>query len=510
VRARVLRLLVALLMLVPGAVQAQDALPSAEAIREHIRVAAGPPVTTFRRTTVTVSSDGTTSTYTHIQRADGYRDVTELGPFHTERGVVKDVAWHQNDNGQTVIEQPDPGNAVREATTTTVGRVRAPVDGYVIATLTPGGYGTKDYIDASAWRLARRETVGVNGTVVTDYDDVRADHGITFAHHWHTDNAYARTTSDTKVVAYDPADVPEAEIAMPPSRRRLVSFPEGVKTVVLPSQFGRSHVIVRVTIGGRGLDFLLDTGAGGIFIDSAVANELGLKSYAQRSAVTAGRYTTARTIVPEMRVGSLVMRDVAMQMVPQGWNEQSGVKSVGLLGFDFLAELGVTIDYQHQQVVAVPEPLYQPPADAHTTALDVRLGNGQPLTTVILNGAAGERFMLDTGGSGPMLIHDYFVRRHPDAVRDEGAGARMRSPRFHGIGGDFDTRAYQLANVQIGNLRFHDFIGYRVISRGAYAGATDGLLGPEFLRLFTLGLDYANSRIYLEPNADGRAAMGIK
>jgi hypothetical protein len=86
----------------------------------------------------------------------------------------------------------------------------------------------------------------------------------------------------------------------------------------------------------------------------------------------------------------------------------------------------------------------------------------------------------------------------------------MRPRRFYGIGGEFDTRAYQLASVQIGNIRFHDFIGYRVVSRGAYAGSSDGLLGPEFLRLFTLGLDYANNRIYLEPNADGRAAMGIK
>jgi hypothetical protein len=36
------------------------------------------------------------------------------------------------------------------------------------------------------------------------------------------------------------------------------------------------------------------------------------------------------------------------------------------------------------------------------------------------------------------------------------------------------------------------------------------LIAPEFLRMFTVGLDYGNSRIYLVPNASGRRAMGIR
>jgi len=38
----------------------------------------------------------------------------------------------------------------------------------------------------------------------------------------------------------------------------------------------------------------------------------------------------------------------------------------------------------------------------------------------------------------------------------------------------------------------------------------DGVIGGQFLRLFTVSLNYGNSRVYLVPNRFGRAALGIK
>ncbi|HTJ27533.1 MAG TPA: retropepsin-like aspartic protease, partial [Candidatus Limnocylindria bacterium] len=134
--------------------------------------------------------------------------------------------------------------------------------------------------------------------------------------------------------------VTDDELAIAPPRRMLVTFPAGVHSVVLPTTFQgyqQSRIDVRVTINGRGLDFVLDTGASGITLDATVAKQLGLPAYDTHSTTTAGRYATARTIVPEMRVGDLTMHDVAVQLIPQGWNVGSEVKEVGLLGFDFLA-----------------------------------------------------------------------------------------------------------------------------------------------------------------------------
>jgi clan AA aspartic protease (TIGR02281 family) len=510
VAGRSAAIVAAALVALPLIAHPQDAPPDVATIRERVRLATGALPQEWRQTTVTMSSNATTATVRRVQRGASWRETNETPPFHSERGSENGQAWHQNDNGQTVLDQPDPGVATREPAPTTVTHQQKPSEAYVIATLNGRGYGVKEFIDVATWRLVRREVIAVNGTATTTYDDVREDHGRTFAHHWHVDSGSAGISSDAKITEYDAGPVSNADVAVAPSLRRLVRFPDGATSVELPATFGPHHVYVRVTINGRGLDYVLDTGASGITIDMQVAKELGLPLHAQRSAVTAQRYTTARTRIPEMRVGNLVLRDVAVQAIPQGDDETSSVKVVGLLGFDFLAELGVTIDYEHKRVTVVPGDAYVPPAVPHTTTLDVRVGSGVPLADVTINGALGERFILDTGGGGTFLIFDYFARRHPEALKDEGEGARSRPQRFHGIGGSFDTRPYQIAALKLGNIRFTDFIGYRVTSQGSYAGASDGLIGDVFLRMFTLGLDYGNSRVYLVPNNVGRKVMGIR
>jgi len=502
--------LFALTMLPCGsAVAADTGVPDAATIRANVRSSAGPLPAAYRETDVTTTSNGQTTIERDFRLAKDVRYVFDTGPFHTEHGENGGTAWHMNDNGQVVVEEPDPGRATPEVTRTTVAAIDTPVHGYTIATLNAQGHGTKDYVDAATWRLVQRDTITANGTIVRTFDDFRADHGRTFAHHQHVENGYARTTSDLRVDEFLPGAVAPADVAMPPPRRALVEFPAGVSSVELPTQFGRSHVAVRVMIGGRGLDFILDTGASGIFIDTKVARELGLPGYGRRSAVTAGRYDTARTIVPEMRVGSLVMRNVAVQEVPQGWNAGSGVKEVGLLGFDFLAELGVTIDYEHERVTVVPSAAYVPPNAPHTFPIDVRVGAGVPLVTVAVNGAIGERWTIDTGGAGTFLIFDYFARRHPEAMRDQLGGGAGRQANLYGIGGPIDARAYQIASLRLANIDFQGFLGYRVNATGGYSGNGDGLIGSDFLRLFTIGFDYADGRAYFVPNALGRGAMGL-
>jgi len=485
----------------------------AAAILAKVR-AASPKATTYRETTETVASNGTRTVTVRIRRGDDWRTVYGDGPFQEEAGEVGGQAWHQNANGQTVLEQAAAGDAKADPITSRVTRIGTPVDGYLVAELNLRGWGERRYVEAATWRVVRTEDIGANGTSTTIYDDFREDHGRVFAHHWSTDDRYAQTTSDTRVTAYDTSPVSDSELAVPETRRLLVEFPEGVHSVDLPAQFGTdlgfSHVYVRVMINGRGLDFILDSGASSITIDNGVAHELGLEMLGKRTAADAGRFTTGRALVPEMRIGQLTMRNVAVDIVPDGDNEVPGVKTVGLLGFDFLAELGVTIDYEHQKVTVVPGRDYVAPAGPNVIPLDLRLGEDLPSVDVAINGALSEDFVVDTGGAGSLMIFDAFARKHPEALKDEGGGGIMRQMRFSGIGGEFETKPYQLRSAKVGPLNFVDFVSYLVTTREAYDWGDDGIVGTEFLRLFNVGLDYGDSRIYLVPNKDGRRAMNIK
>jgi Aspartyl protease len=210
-----------------------------------------------------------------------------------------------------------------------------------------------------------------------------------------------------------------------------------------------------------------------------------------------------------MTVGPLRMRDVAVDIIPHGWEADAGrVKDVGLLGFDFLAELGVTIDYENQRVTVVPGDAFAPPADPRTIPLDVHIGDGVPRVTVAVNGAVGKHFVLDTGAGGSFLITAAFNRRHPEALKGQ---TLMGDPRrFVGIGGAFTVRPYKMHSLRLAKLNLLDWVGYQITSDAYDEEALDGLIGAEFLQLFTVHLDYGNSRVYLVPNKDGRDAMGLK
>ena len=266
---------------------------------------------------------------------------------------------------------------------------------------------------------------------------------------------------------------------------------------------------MRVDVAGRGLDFLLDTGASGIVIDQDVVEQLGLEQHGSYSnSVNAGRIAETSAIVPEMKIGSLTMRDVAVVTEPHvGLDRPALYKIVGLLGFDFIDAVGLKFDYAAGTVTAQTTESFEAPTDPETIDLDVRLASMSPQTSITVNGALGERFVLDTGASGSLMFFDYLQRRHPEALSDREQSDTDRNMRFVGVGGDFGVRPYRVRSVVIGNVTFTDFVALAVTSPTSYSGNEDGLIGSDILRLFTVYADYAAGKMYLTPNELGRGAI---
>jgi len=504
---RAAALLAAITVALPALARAADPLPSAAEIRANVRAAERAP-NAYRETIVTTSSDGTATTEQHLVRGADERTIDDSPPFHAESGIVHGEHWLQDENGVTLDDRADPGRANKETFTTTVTRARAPAGAYAIATLNAKGWGRKEYVDPATWHVLRRERIIATGTVATTYDDVRDDQGRAFAHRWHVDNAIAQTTSDSRVTEYVPGTVSDAELERPASRRTLVTFPDGVTSVDLDADFAE-HLYVPVHVGGTDVEFVLDSGASGIVVDANVARRAGLKLYGEHTHVVAGRASYARAVAPELRVGSLAMRDVMVGVIPLGWTGRRGARIGGLLGFDFLAQLGVTVDYEHRRVTVVPGSAYAAPAAPQTTALVARFGRGIPLVTASFDGAVAERIGLDTGADGSFLLFDYFTRRNPSALPQgpttgfDGPGAQT------GVGGAFSTSLVLAGTIELGQFALPAVLGARVTSERSYAQDIDGVIGARVLRWFTVGFDYAHERVYLTLNAEGRAKLGL-
>lgn len=486
-----------------SAIEGAGGVPSLDSLTQRISAARGKAPQRDRET-LTYTYGGITGKRVDSRDGADERSDDTYGPLISARGEYHKQAWHQNENGETVIEQPDPGKATTEATTTTVTRVTAPFDAFVIATLNAAGDGTKEYVDPQSYRIVRFEEIRPTETTVTSYDDFRTTGGQTRAWHWTVRDGHPEDDAEYRVIA-DDVGGPPLSLAIPKSRREFVEFPAGKTSVDLAAREQGDKFIVRVQIGGRGLDMLLDTGAGTMILDDGIARELGLARYGSATnAVNAGRFVTSKAVIPQMSVGELRLHDVVVSTSPHLGADGPDYKVVGLLGFDFIDAVALTVDYQGGRLTATKSDAFVPPSGSSVCAVPVRLGSQVPLADVTIDGALGERFRPDTGASGTMLVFDYFARRHPEAftapVSSEG------QPHFAGAGGAFSAEPYRVAAATLGNFRLTNFTVYRVSSARSFSGFDDGLVGTALLSLFTLYTDYGNSMLYLVPNATGRAA----
>jgi predicted aspartyl protease len=464
-----------------------DILPTAAELAAKADAAEGPAPTNYRETILGTGTLGDIKTVTY-HAGDDVRRTSDRDRYHSESGTYHGERWRQDYNGLALITPPDPGNAVKDTYTTTVRHVTQPFDAYVVAELNSRSAGMRTYFDST-------------GTVVTTIDDFGQFGSRTLAAHWTVTSSEYHAEMHYQRTAYAVDTTTDTDVREAATERLLVDFPAGVHTVDLPVQLQDHYFYVRVNIGARGYDFVLDTGASGIFIDPDAARSAGLTLTNATSEVIAQRITAYDTIIPEMRIGALRMHDIAAEVAPMPPWGNSTIKPVGLLGFDFLAQLGVTLDYKRGSVHVVSAAEFVPPADPSTYTFDVRLGSGQPTLTVEVNGAVAERVICDTGWGGSLAFFDYFARRYPRAFSsDLGPGGG------YGVGGRFIAERYSFHDVKAGQLHFEDFPGLRIAPEN-YPQNTDGLIGNNLLSLFTVTLDYAEGRMYLTPTDDTKRMM---
>jgi predicted aspartyl protease len=477
-----------------------DTLPTAQDIRDKAAAAAGPVPENYRQTIVGTGSLGDTKIVT-FHSGDDVRSTFDRGTYHSESGTYHGEHWRQDYNGLALLVIDDPGNAVKDAFTTTVTHVTQPIDAYEIADVSARAGGTRKYFDTTTYRQIREEDFGSTGTVITTYDAFGQFGERTLPARWTVSSRESNLEMHYQRTEYVAGGATGTDVQETTTRRSLIQFPAGVAAVDLPVKVVDHAIYVRVNIGSRAVDLELDTGASGIVLDPEVARSTGLVLTNATSTVAAERYTSYDATIPEMRIGPLQMHDIAVDVAPIPAQGKNGVKPVGLLGFDFLAQLGLTLDYQHEQVRVVPAATFTPPNDPSTVVFDVRLGGGVPMVTVSVGDAIAERVICDTGASAQLVFLDYFTRRYPNAFRiDEGPAEML------GVGGRFTGEVFRLHDVSLGTLHLQDFVAVRVPST-AFPYNADGFIGNELLSLFTVALDYTHGHIYLTPNDATKRAM---
>ncbi len=464
-----------------------------------------------------------TGTITSLASGDDYRDDTALGPFHDAAGQYRGQEWEQNANGSTHlvsgVHTRDDANrkalALRNALQKNsgvqlLGAVTDPTAAYVVKVSPPDGRVEYVFYDKSKYLISRTERTVEQIRVVTTYDDFRATDGVTEAWHVHTSDGRPGNDSDSQLqTVQNGIAIDDAKFAIPPDARNPVTL--GGTRVSLPVTILNDRIIVKTQIGGRKVDFQLDSGASGILLDRSVAEALKIPLYGKLTQVTAGTYLASRAIVPLITIGGVTMQNVAVEAAPFHWYASDGTPIAGLMGYDLIASCVIHVDYLNGTVEAIDPGNFSPPAGA--LALPIRLDDQVPVIAARIGTTSGQKFILDTGADRSLLFSE-FVTAHPADTIDQGLGeAIVDSFPFvessSGVGGDIAIRPLEVNGFGLSSVSFPRWLFFVTQEANAFNQEDyDGLIGQDVLRNFDLYFDYRHSKIYLVPNDRYRTRWG--
>lgn len=487
--------------LAPAAAGADDAAYApttltAAQILQRARTAAGSLAPGTYTIVAKRHGGGLDATITTYISGEDTRSTEVRGPFTTAWGVYHGQNWHQNANGIVALDSNFA--AVEDPNRIALAHAGLPDDGVSVLGETTGANPTyaldvhpQDgphqirYYDASTYRLTRVVTWASDRMKhIVTYGSYVAAFGETAARHWHYSDGLPDNESDTTIVSVEKsASIPPLDI---PAGRSIFAFPSD-KPVVLPATFDDGSVIVRLTINGRGLDFLLDSGAAGIFIDPGVAHELGLTSYGKITTTIGGSIDQSRAIVPDVAVGDLHMKNVVFNVAPIS-DQHPLVKVVGLLGYDFIASAIVGVDYWNETVTAYPHG--SSPTQDVVAKIPVELDDDVPRAEASFENVPG-KFLIDTGAYGS-LVYDSYFRKLPNHSNLKG------TERVGFVGGSVPVAQYRIYNLNFGGVLFKNADVIVPQSSLADFEDYDGIIGRDVLIAYTVYFDYAGQAIYVK------------
>ena len=269
------------------------------------------------------------------------------------------------------------------------------------------------------------------------------------------------------------------------------TFSTGVSDVELPAKFFNGVIVIRMTVGGRGLDMLLDSGTGFNIMDPAVISSIATPD------ASASLFTIA-----EAQFGSAALHNI--RFAPRSFERRYGTdqRVVGILGFNFLQSAVVKIDYEHESVHVINPAAFSPPREGAVLALDPTAR--VPLVSASIGTASGTSFIIDTGAA-TVVVFPRLAKANPNEftvkqeLRDDAQTKYFRS--FWPVCGEIQQNPYAISQISVGEVGIRDWTVWKPDDKSCFSPpGIDGLIGYDFLRLFNVYIDYASNRVILEPN----------
>ncbi len=264
--------------------------------------------------------------------------------------------------------------------------------------------------------------------------------------------------------------------------------------------------IVEVTVAGRTLNAIIDTGADCFILDSEIAKELGVEPVSSMMGTFAGgmQAEVGFARVDSLALGGVTLRGVPVSLLPTKPLSLGELEIGGIVGTAVLRQFLSTLDYPNGRLVLRER---APGAgEAFLAAHDGRIADIVPfylqgthfiLAHGSLNGHEGLLFHVDTGLAGEAAFGA--PEQTLTAVGIPVPEVEVRDDVVGGGGGGFAVGEFDIAELGLGAVRRHDLVGsYGAQPPGSYwrlGFIVDGLISHNFLREHAWTLDFDGMRM---------------
>jgi len=261
-------------------------------------------------------------------------------------------------------------------------------------------------------------------------------------------------------------------------------------------------IIMQVRLGDfpDTLNVILDTGSGGVSLDSATVNYFHLPiTPSERRVRGIGSlrkisYVTNQTLhLPNLDVEHLDFHINDYELLTSVY----GVKIDGIIGYSFLSRYIVKIDYD-KNILEIwnPGKIKYPrrgflikPAINGIPVFDASIADGN---------ATLSRFYFDTGAGLCVLMSEDFERDSSILQK----GKKVILTQAEGLGGKTSMKVTTVKEIKIGKYKFkrvpaHIFKDEYNVTAYPLLG---GLIGNDLLRRFNLIINYGEKEIHMRPN----------
>ena len=249
------------------------------------------------------------------------------------------------------------------------------------------------------------------------------------------------------------------------------------------------------------LNFILDTGSGGISLDSVTTERLKIKT--EMSDRTIRGIAGIRTVrfaynlklhLPKLTVDSLNFHINDYEVLTSSYGE----KIDGIIGFSFLSRYIVKIDYDSSIIYVYNKGTMKYPRGGFL--IRPLIINLPVVTTAIKDEREViNRYYFDTGAGMCLLLSSDFVK-DSSFVNPR---RKWQATQAEGLGGKAQMKQGVLKQVKIGPYKFRNVPTYIFedeynVTSYPYLG---GLIGNDLLRRFNLIINYDRRDLYLIPNS---------